>query len=134
MRKGRKRPRQEVEGVPDGSWRRMLEAKAIRNAAASAETRADGTVRVTVRTQPLPWMTGALRWIIRPKQAKPFTLDRLGAEVWGLCDGRRVEEMIETFAERHKLTFHEARASVSSYLRSLVQRGIVAVAYDNTAD
>ena len=55
-------------------------------------------------------------------------LDRLGSQVWQLCDGvRTVEDVVDEFARLHRLTFHEARASVTAYLKMLVQRGVLAM-------
>ena len=55
-------------------------------------------------------------------------LDKLGTEVLELCDGsRRVEEIVDEFAAKHRLTFHESRVAVTGFLRSLVQRGLIAI-------
>jgi hypothetical protein len=60
---------------------------------------------------------------------RAISLDRLGSEVWQACDGRRtVEEIVDLFAAAHDLTFHEARLSVTEFLRLLVLRGLVVVA------
>ena len=57
-----------------------------------------------------------------------MVLDRLGAEVWRLCDGKRtVEEVVDLFGERHALTFHESRVAVTLYLKALLQRGVLAI-------
>jgi hypothetical protein len=39
-----------------------------------------------------------------------------------------VEEIVEAFAARHRLTFHEARLSVTAFLRQLTWRGLVVIA------
>jgi hypothetical protein len=63
---------------------------------------------------------------MRPERR--LTLDRLGTEVWRLCDGdRTVEEIVDTFSRNHDLTFHEARAAVTGYLTTLIQRGALAI-------
>jgi len=55
-------------------------------------------------------------------------LDALGRQVFVACDGSRTtEQIVEEFAERHRLRFHEARLSVLTFLRSLVERNLVAL-------
>jgi hypothetical protein len=59
---------------------------------------------------------------------RAISLDRLGSEVWQACDGRRtVQEIVDLFAAAHDLTFHEARLSVTAFLRLLTRRGLVVV-------
>jgi len=61
-------------------------------------------------------------------EKRTLRLDRLGSEVWDLCDGQRTGEgVVDDFAQRHRLTFHEARAAVTVYLKTLVQRGALAL-------
>jgi len=107
----------------------MLMARPVRNAAADvAWTEEDElAIRVTVRRP--RWLVGPLAWIVPHKGVRTVRLDRLGAQVWELCDGEnRVEDVVDVFAERYALTFHEARVAVTGYLQSLVQRGALAVA------
>jgi len=57
-----------------------------------------------------------------------MTLDRLGSWVWKLCDGNRnVEQLVDDFAAAEGLSFHEARVAVTGYLKTLIQRGALAV-------
>ena len=68
------------------------------------------------------------------KRFRSVVLDRIGRTVWDLCDGQRtVERVVEEFAGRYGLTFHEARVSVTTYLKELVQRGALVMVY-NDAD
>jgi len=44
------------------------------------------------------------------------------------CNGEAtVETIVEGFAARHQLRFHEARQSVLSFLRMLVERRVIAL-------
>ena len=114
------------------SWRRMLAAKPIRNAAAAAERDASGGLSVAVRTKRPGYLVPPLSWIVPLKPTRQLRLDRVGAQVWDLCDGQRtVEAIVDDFAQRHALSFHEARVAVTSYLSQLVQRGALAVAVDS---
>lgn len=109
------------------SWRRMLAAIPRRNAAAEV-TEDEDCLRIAVRTTPPRWLVGPLRWLLPVRRGRAVRLDGVGAWVWGLCDGARtVEQVVDTFADRYNLTFHEARVAVTGYLRQLVQRGALAM-------
>lgn len=113
---------------PAPGWRRMLEATPVRNAAAEVEMQADGTARVGVALRRPWWLVLPVSWIVRPAARHNVQLDALGTQVWLWCDGRRtVEDVVDAFAARYALTFHEARIAVTGYLKLLVQRGIVAM-------
>ncbi len=59
-------------------------------------------------------------------RTKKLQLDALGASVWELLDGKRtVKQIIETFADAHQLSFKEAEASVTTFLRELGRRGLI---------
>ena len=64
----------------------------------------------------------------RAKQ-KSFELDALGLDVWTACDGHRtVEQIITHFARAHRINLREAEVSVSTFLRTLIARNLVALA------
>jgi hypothetical protein len=72
------------------------------------------------------WMGPPLGWVLPFRSEKGIALDALGAEVYGACDGTTTtERIIEAFAKRHKIRFHEARLSVLAFLKSLVTRNLV---------
>ncbi len=111
------------------TWRDALQTIPVRNEAADVDDRGDGAVAITVqRTRPR-WLVPPLSWVIRPRLTKTYKLDGIGGEVWRLCDGERtVEAMADAFAQRHHLTFHEARVALMSYLKLLVERGALVLA------
>jgi hypothetical protein len=114
------------------SWAAMLRAMPVRNAAAQAEERADGTVRVTVRKKRPAFLKPPLSWAIRPRPTVSYELDRIGARVWRLCDGQRtVEAVVDDFAASQRLSFHEARVAVSGYIGHLVQRAAVVLVMES---
>ena len=116
---------------PEANWRPMLDARMVQNDAADVARETDGTVVIKVATVRPRWMVPPLRWIVPYKPERILRLDKLGSLVWELCDGRRtVEQIIDRFAERHHLSFHEARVSVTSYLKELLSRGALAVVMD----
>lgn len=106
----------------------MLEAVPRRNMAAEVEQWGEESAKVSVPLKKQWWQMKPVSWVIQPKQQKTFGLDHLGSEVLDLCDGSRtVERIVDEFAARHKLTFHESRVAVTGFLKSLVQRGILAI-------
>ncbi len=79
---------------------------------------------VTVR----PWLLRLARVIGKVSQPvdRKVQLDALGTAVWHLVDGRRsVTQIIEKFSEIYKLHPREAEVSVTQFLRSLGQRGLI---------
>jgi len=57
---------------------------------------------------------------------RAVALDRMGRTVWDACDGTKsTEEIIELFADRYRVSFHEARVSVLEFLKSLTRRGLI---------
>jgi len=119
----------EATGAPEGTWRQMLEARPVRNSAAEVLSEEADTLSIEVKMKKPRPLFPPLSWFVRPKTTRTIRLDRLGSQVWELCDGERtVEEVVDEFARRYRLTFHEARASVTAYLRLLVQRGVLAMA------
>ncbi|HUT24378.1 MAG TPA: PqqD family protein [Sumerlaeia bacterium] len=110
------------------SLRRMLSAKPLRNTEAIVRPDGPEGLQITVKLErslfPPP-----LCWVVPSPKTRTVRLDRLGAQVWNLCDGRRtVEAVVEEFARTHGLTFHEARVAVTEYLRQLLRRGALAIA------
>jgi hypothetical protein len=111
------------------SWKEMLTARPVRNMAADAKIDGD-ELRISVPTKPAWWYNvPPVCWIVHPAKARIFILDRVGRPLWDWCDGERtVEQLVDLFAEKHNLTFHESRVSVTNYLRLLIARGALAVA------
>ena len=115
-------------GGAAGSWKRMLLARPVRNAAESAEVDSEGCATIQIKTAKPWYMVPPLSWIVPVRPKRGVMLDRIGTQIWQLCDGEKtVEEVIDAFAARHRLTFHEARAAVTSYVKTLVQRGVLAI-------
>ena len=114
---------------PDGSWQRMLRARPVRNTAAEVKGGGEGGLRITVKKRKPDFLFPPLSWIIRPRLKGAAELDALGAQVWDMCAGERtVEQIVDDFASRHRLTVHESRVAVTNYMKLLVERGALAVA------
>ena len=69
-----------------------------------------------------------LTWVLPLSTYRRVQLDGLGKDVWEACDGRRsVEAIVDDFANRFKLTFHESRLTVTDFLRDLSRRALIAL-------
>jgi hypothetical protein len=73
-----------------------------------------------------------LQRFFRSKPQKTFRrkiqLDGLGMDVWSLLDGKRdVGTVIKAFAGLHGLNEKEAEISVTLFLRSLGQKGLIRI-------
>jgi len=118
----------DVTGAPEGTWRKMLEARPVRNSAAEILREEADALSIKVKMKKPRPLFPPLSWFVRPRTTRTIRLDRLGTQIWELCDGERtVEEVVDEFARRYRLTFHEARASVTAYVKLLVQRGVLAM-------
>jgi hypothetical protein len=105
----------------------LLDAVPSQNQVLRLEPRGSSLV-VWVPIRKRWWMRPPLSWILPFRSEKGVELDALGHEVFIACDGSRTtERIVEEFAERHRLRFHEARLSVLSFLKSLVERNLVAL-------
>ncbi len=109
-----------------GPWMEMLRAHAMQNRAARVERDPGGTLSVWVeqtrRIRP------PLSWIVRFRGERATRLDRIGSRVWSLCDGQRtVEDVVTAIATQYRLTFHESRVAVTGYIKTLIQRGVLAI-------
>jgi len=88
----------------------------------------DGAVVAAVPMKRPRYLVPPLSWVLPFSPVRKVELDRLGASVLEMCDGRRtIEKIIEIFAGAHKLTFREAQLSVTQFLRQLTQRGLVVI-------
>jgi hypothetical protein len=115
---------------PVATWHDMLTAVLHPNLKVTAAWNPERTrLTLQVPTKKPDYLIPPLTLIIRPPAYRSFVLDPVAADLWTWCDGKnRVEQVIELFARKHNLTFHESRVSVTTYLKELVKRGVFAVA------
>ena len=111
------------------SWRSMLRARPLRNLAAAASCPSPDQTRITVPRRRRPvLLVPPLSWLIRPNSTRTIVLDQMGTQVWLCCDGQRdVEQVVGEIAGKNRLSFHEARVAVTSYIKMLVERGALAI-------
>ena len=98
------------------------------NLAMELERLEDGTAVATIKLAKPGYMKPPLSWVLPLSKYRRVLLDRPGMEVLDACDGQRtVEQIVEDFAAKHRLSFREAQLAVMQFLRQLIDRGIVAV-------
>ena len=92
------------------------------------QEQANGDLRVTVRgTRPrwLRWWTG------NGEVDVSFDLDYLGREVYEACAGKAdVKSITRRFAKAHNLSAPEAELSVTTFLKTLMAKGLVTMVVD----
>lgn len=121
-------PQDTPAGVPE-SIDDLLAALPVINRAASINRHNDGTAVVTIPVKKPAYLVPPLSWVLPFSSCRNVRLDRLGLCVLDLCAGHRsLESLISEFARNHKLSFREAQLSVTPFLRSLTQRGVLVVA------
>ena len=107
----------------------QLSSVPVRNTGVEVSKSEDGkalVIRVRL-TYPL-WLRG-LKPVLKLRDHRRFELDSLGSRIYESIDGKRTfEELIDAFAEEHKLTFFEARALLAQYIRMLMRKGLVVIA------
>ncbi len=108
---------------------RQLDAVPVRNAHVRTTPGAKpGEVIVELSLRYEGWRGLLARWL-HPRTERRYLLDGFGREVYEAIDGvRSFEQLAEAFAARHKLTFLEATGLLAQYYRTLIARGLVAVA------
>lgn len=84
----------------------------------------DGGARITIGCS----ATRMQRVLLRLPEIikRDFELDAYGMEIIDLCDGQKpVKHLIKRFAKTHSLNPDEARHAVTSFLQTMIKKGIV---------
>lgn len=59
---------------------------------------------------------------------RTFGLDPYGREVFDACNGKtNVDKIVRRFARNHKISIAEAEVSVSTFLKTLMSRGMIGI-------
>lgn len=104
---------------------KALEARPVRLPIEGEKELPGGKVQITVRLTRPRWQ----RWLGSDHQiVKTFELDPYGREVYSLCDGKnRTREIIVKFAEKYKISVAEAELSVTTFFKTLISKGLIAM-------
>jgi hypothetical protein len=113
----------------EGSWLSMLRAIPVHNTAARIEqVPGSQNTCLSVPVVKPKWVVPPVSWFFKPRNRKTYEIDPVGMFVWERCNGTdTVETIIDAFAARYALTFHESRVSVTEYIRRLIRRGMLAI-------
>lgn len=112
----------------------LLEAIPVANQA--VKVRQNGkAVTLVVPLRQTWWMGPPLSWVFPFRADRRIALDAVGQEVWRSCNGHRTtEQIIERFASKYNVRFHDARLAVTQFLRSLLERNLVALVMPDDDD
>ena len=102
-----------------------MNARPVRLAAVNTEEKG-GKLHVTVEYNRPVWQRafGAVG-----KYKRTYALDDYGREVYEYCDGKSsTTKLARKFSERHSISRPEAELAVTSFLKTLVGKGLVAMA------
>ncbi len=103
-----------------------LDAKPVAVRIHTREPLADGGQRITVKIAPPKMAKLVLR--LKGPIDRNFEFDAFGMDILDMCDGQKtVRYIINRFAKLHKLNPHEAEKAVTTFLRTLTQKGIVSM-------
>ncbi len=84
----------------------------------------NGKVRLTF----LVPSRGVAKLLLRlpEKVEKTIELDAIGVEIFDLCDGETtVDQIVGKYSKTYKVDRHEAEIAVTTFMRTLVQRGLI---------
>jgi len=93
------------------------------------EKNEQGEVTLHIPRRKNRWTSLLDRLFFSLPEEKVVSLDEVGSQLWGLCDGKTsVKEIIERLQRRFNLSRKEAEVSSLEYLKKLAQRGIIGFA------
>lgn len=115
--------------MPTISRAEALEMVPVRNEAVTEQSMPDGLVQLSYPLAVKPWF-GRLAekvgmWDKRP-MIKQIELDEMGTFVWSLIDGdHSVRRIAEAFVAEYEVQQREAELSVTAFIKTIGQRGII---------
>jgi len=109
----------------------FLELKPVRNPVLKWEKNEKGEIKLLIplkEDSAKKGVSGKMFSKLLPPSPteKKIQLDKLGSEVWELCDGNNtVKDIADTLHAKYKMMAVEAEISLDAYFRQLTQRGLV---------
>lgn len=114
-----------------GSKDQALACIPVKNPRISEDDNGSGEVCLTYQVQVKPWFQGIYQRFSSRRDTvmdRKLQLDALGTAVWRMIDGQRtVREIIDAFQTTHRVNRREAELSVSTFLKELGKRGLLAM-------
>ncbi len=107
------------------SREQAMDARPVRNPALHWKINDEDHVVITIeRRSDAPGK--ALGWLFMVPERRSITLDDVGSMVWINCDGENtVSDLVAMLSAHLKVTRRETEVSLTEYLRTLGQRGMV---------
>jgi hypothetical protein len=103
----------------------QLRSIPVANEAVRRQAVGDDKMQISVPFHQPGWAQ-SVRILFPISKEKSVELDRLGAEIFALCDGTRtVEQIIDLHQDRWQLSFFESRAMILQFLQHLVKHSFV---------
>jgi len=113
--------------VPRLDRQQSLSARPVLNRLVKVERGEDGNSILQIPRRD----TATVRWVCRTFHLPPYkrvALDELGTFVIEHCDGEHtVRDIVDKFAKNFRLNRREAEVSMSTFLRDLARRAIIAL-------
>jgi hypothetical protein len=108
----------------------MLGARPKRRPGVEVEETDEGELVLTISYNPSLGLKILARLFFVPT-TRILTLDRIGSEIWGMCDGeRRIEDIVSEIARRYKLNRREAEVAIITYIKKLGDKGALDLVMD----
>ena len=103
----------------------------VRNPQITEQENDDDELCLTYEVRIKPWFQGIIHKIAKKNDdiiERKLQLDALGSTVWHMIDGKReVRDIINDFQATHKLNHRESEISVTTFLKELGKRGLIAM-------
>ena len=116
---------------PNHTRHKALECVPVKNPQVSEEEQENGELRLQYQVRVRPWFHGVVKKITKSSSTvinRTLQLDILGASVWQMIDGKKsVRKIIDEFQKVHQLDRKEAEISVTTFLKQLGERGLIAM-------
>ncbi len=119
--------------IPPEARRQALACVVVKNPELREDVSGDGEILLLYPVEVKPWFQGIFKAFTSQRDGiitRKLQLDTLGSSVWRKIDNRAtVDEIIRSFQSEHQLARREAELSVSSFLKELGRRGLIAMGH-----
>ncbi|MCK4402074.1 PqqD family protein [bacterium] len=103
-------------------------SRPVRNEAVSVKKSDNGELEIIIHRKKTRLVV-FLSKLFKLPETRRIILDKIGACVWILCDGRKtVNDITKVFSGKYSLGREKAERSLLVYLEQLVRRGLIAMA------
>lgn len=108
--------------------RELLRSKPVRNSKLTWEENSDHEAVLAIPRRRTWWLNLVARVFYVPSK-RTVVLDKIGSQLWLMCDGQHtVDQVINKIREQYKLERKEAEVSTLTYLKQLMEKGLIGLA------